>query len=66
MLKQVFPSFSFTNGKKIKKCDVTRRKNFFYRLKYDFEQQTVCGAPVCWLYYTTKTDLHLSTNRKLC
>ena len=34
-------------------CSVSDGKSCFNVKKIDFNQQTACGAPVCWLKYTT-------------
>ena len=50
VLKQVFSSFSVTNGKKKEKRKESakiNKKNMHKSQRNDFDQQTACGEPVC-------------------
>ena len=44
-------------------CSVSDGKSCFSVKKIDFDQQTACGAPICWLKYTTReVEIWLACN----
>ena len=51
--KQLFPSLSKKNKEKKSKPYKNMQWNTKRMQKVDFNQRTVCGAPICWSKYTT-------------